>query len=99
MLQLIYQLSELNSEFNKQKEHYSVAPPGYKPPLQNNNLFTEFLRFIIMAIVNSILILIIAVKISRCHYKDSTLNLLAAILLSPLYIIVMLFKGKFCISK
>lgn len=97
MLQLIYQLSELNSEFNKQKEHYSVDPRTTVNRV--NNLFRRFFRLIIMAIVNTILILIIAVKISRCHYKDSTINLLAAIFFSPLYVIVMLLKGKFCISK
>ena len=96
MLQLMYQLSELNSEFNKNKEHLSLSS---NPAQRVNQLFRKFLRLIIMAIINAILILIIAVKISRCHYKDSTLNLLAAIFLSPLYVIVMLFKGKFCISK
>ena len=113
MLFLLYELLTDNKEHLSQKEK-EAADNAAEQIKKTGGIGGRILQGIIkkgakgilkivmrylLYFVYRFILLIVAVKLSRCHHKGNILNLVFAVLLSPIYVISMLLKGKLCIAK
>lgn len=53
----------------------------------------------ITSLIKGIIMLVVAVKLARCHNKGDTIHLLGAIFFPSFYVLLMLFKGNICKTK